>query len=368
MGILRVIFALSVVASHVWPGGPVFVGAKNAVELFYVISGFLISFILVERKTYLNIRSFYVNRYLRLYPIYFFVAILVLCTRGHEFFDIYKSASIGAGALLILSNTFMFGQDWVMFAAVKHNTLVFATDFWNSDVILWRGLLIPPAWSIGLELTFYLMAPFVLPKRRIICCLLIASVACRACLIWIGIGTADPWSYRFFPAELAFFLLGALSHQVLLPFFKRLMQRPDSRLPEVGTAVLIAFALVFDRFADSAFKDEVLLATFVTLLPLAFIFQHRYPLDKWIGNLSYPIYICHWLVIEAVRYMIIGKIWALEFHFAISTMSAFVSILFAVVLNKFIGEPFEKLRGKIKNRSPVINWASRAPAALSIDP
>jgi len=360
VGILRVIFALAVVSSHVGMGAPLLVGAKNAVELFYVISGFLISFVLVEKKTYPNIGSFYANRYLRLYPIYFFVAMLALCTRGHEFFDIYKSVSIGADALLILSNTFMFGQDWVMFAAVKHDTLVFATNFWNSDVLLWRGLLIPQAWSIGVELAFYLVAPFVLPRRRMICCLLIASVACRAYLIWIGIGTADPWSYRFFPTELALFLLGALSHQVMLPFFKRLMQRSDSRLPEIGTAVLIAYALVYDRFAGAVFKDAMLLATFATLLPLAFMFQHRYPLDKWIGNLSYPIYICHLLVIDAVRCL------PSEFRFATSTLAAFGSILFAVVLNEFIGEPFEKLRGKFKNRGPGIDGVSHAPATLSV--
>ena len=74
MGTLRTIFAIAVVLAHVWPGGPVFVGGQNAVRLFYIISGFLISFVLVERKSYPSVRSFYVNRYLRLYPVYVVVA------------------------------------------------------------------------------------------------------------------------------------------------------------------------------------------------------------------------------------------------------------------------------------------------------
>jgi hypothetical protein len=38
-------------------------------------------------------------------------------------------------------------------------------------------------------------------------------------LIHLGIGTKDPWTYRFFPTELALFLIGALAHQVLRPIY-----------------------------------------------------------------------------------------------------------------------------------------------------
>jgi peptidoglycan/LPS O-acetylase OafA/YrhL len=48
MGMLRTIFAISVVFVHSY--GHVFVGGRNAVQLFYIISGFLISYVLVELK------------------------------------------------------------------------------------------------------------------------------------------------------------------------------------------------------------------------------------------------------------------------------------------------------------------------------
>ena len=76
MGTLRTLFAISVVFAH--SIGFVFVGGQNAVRLFYMISGFLISFVLVERKSYSSIVLFYINRYLRLYPIYLSVAVLSL--------------------------------------------------------------------------------------------------------------------------------------------------------------------------------------------------------------------------------------------------------------------------------------------------
>ncbi len=57
MGTLRTLFAISVVFSH--SIGFVFVGGQNAVRLFYMISGFLISYILVEKKYYSNVSGFY---------------------------------------------------------------------------------------------------------------------------------------------------------------------------------------------------------------------------------------------------------------------------------------------------------------------
>jgi len=62
MGTLRTLFAIAVVFAHSL--GNLLVGGRYAVQLFYMISGFLISYVLFERKTYPNIKSFYINRYL----------------------------------------------------------------------------------------------------------------------------------------------------------------------------------------------------------------------------------------------------------------------------------------------------------------
>jgi peptidoglycan/LPS O-acetylase OafA/YrhL len=134
----------------------------------------------------------------------------------------------------------------------------------------------------------------------------------------------------------------------------------------MATALLVSFSLVYDRIAVSElFKEMTFLVAFVTLIPLAFVFQHRYRFDSWVGNLSYPIYICHMLVIDTMRYMIIGKIWALDFHFAISALSVLVSILFAIALNKFIGAPFERLRDRLRNGTASLHSVVGASAAVA---
>jgi peptidoglycan/LPS O-acetylase OafA/YrhL len=349
MGTLRTIFAIAVVLDHVWPGGPVFVGGRNAVQLFYIISGFLISFILVERKSYPSVWSFYVNRYLRLYPIYLVVAAISLCTRGSDFFEVYKTAPPSADALLIFSNAFLVGQDWIMFSAVKAHSLVFTTDFWKSDVVLFPGLLVMPAWTLGVELSFYAIAPFILPRRKVIYILLTASVLLRGYLALIGVGLKDPWTYRFFPNELALFLLGALAHQILLPVYLKHMGKVERGLPGAATAFMVVMSVEYFEIPGlESVKRIFLFTAFIALLPFTFLFSQRSRIDRWIGDLSYPVYIVQLLAIQLVQYLTFG-IDLLDFHYMVSLNSVITSILLAILLNKLISDPVEKLRERFRS-------------------
>ena len=77
MGTLRTLLAISVFLVHSQPHD-LLVGGQIAVQLFYMFSGFLISFILIENKSYLSVKNFYFNRFLRLYPIYFITALVTI--------------------------------------------------------------------------------------------------------------------------------------------------------------------------------------------------------------------------------------------------------------------------------------------------
>lgn len=366
MGTLRTLFAIAVVFAHSL--GNLLVGGRNAVQLFYMISGFLISYVLVERKAYPSVKSFYINRYLRLYPYYFAIATPTLMaftlasTIGKDinFFNIYIKAPNLADILLIVSNITLFFQDWVMFSGVENNRLVFATNFSNSEVVLYQGLLVPQAWTLGVELTFYLLAPFILFRKRILIVLLVSSLLLRVYLISIGLGTQDPWTYRFFPTELALFLLGALAHQILLPIYqKNLSTTQIEKYSKISTYFLVLLTLVFSFIPINEMqKSSALFSVFLLLMPLAFIFQTNRKWDKWIGDLSYPIYICHMLVINVSTFFIskivptensivMGKSVSLD-KIAIGLSAVIFSISLAILLNKFIGKPIESLRNRFR--------------------
>ena len=338
MGILRTLIAITVVLNHSYVN--MFVDGRNAVQLFYMISGFLISYVLVESKNYPKLKDFYINRYLRLYPIYFAVALITLIENfiigNPSFFDVYKNAPLSADFLLVLSNMFLFGQDWIMFSGVEHNSLVFTQHFQESPVLLYHGLIVRQAWTLGVELSFYLVAPFILPKRNIIYVLLALSIALRIYIYSIGLGAKDPWTYRFFPAELALFLLGTLAHQILLPRYKK---------------ICITF-FYFMIPLKVLIKTAMLFVIFLTLMPFAFVFQNKNRIDKWIGNLSYPIYVGHLFVITTVTY-IASKI-GMDNRAILAITSVLLSILFAMFLNSVIGAPFEKIRNKFRHAdSPI---------------
>jgi len=351
MGTLRTLLAISVVVGHSWSAGMVFVGGRNAVQLFYIISGFLISYVLVESKSYKKISTFYINRYLRLYPIYFAVAMLSLIAvliSDSGFFEVYSKNPISADIFLVLSNVFLFGQDWVMFSGIENGQLTFVTDFRQSEIALYQGLIVPQAWTLGVELAFYLIAPFILPSRKLIWVFLVLSLAVRVCLVLDGVGLKDPWTYRFFPAELALFLIGALSHQILMPFYIRVAGEKIIFLSKLTSMFMVVGLVCYSMIPlKEVVKAPLLFAFFVMVLPFAFIFQNQSHLDKKIGELSYPIYIGHMLAIWAVV-SFSTKIGSTNI-FWISICSVIVSIVYAIFLNKLIGKKFEKVRHKLRN-------------------
>ena len=353
MGFLRTILAITVVFAHSpWHGAFVFVGGRNAVQLFYIISGFLISYVINTNTTYRDPWKFYLNRALRIYPIYYVVALLSLLAVpiwNHKLIDIYRNVPATADVLLIFSNLFLFGQDWVMFSGVRNSHLVFTPDFLQSDFLLYKGLLVRQAWTLGIELTFYALAPFILRNNRIVILLIILSLSIRGFLFSIGLGMSDPWTYRFFPAELSFFLFGALAHQYLLPMWERFILLTGLEwIPRAGTYLLICLCLFYFLIpAKEIFKISLLFSVFLTFLPLTFLYQNTSKSDKAVGELSYPIYIGHLFVI-----MVVGKLIGhhiLPTPFMVAMGNVFFSIIFAHYLNKYISSRIEYLRVKVKS-------------------
>jgi len=70
MGTLRTLLAIAVVFAHTPLAIRIFGGGRVAVQMFYAISGFLITFVLENVKAYQNPRRFYENRALRIFPVY----------------------------------------------------------------------------------------------------------------------------------------------------------------------------------------------------------------------------------------------------------------------------------------------------------
>lgn len=307
MGIVRFLLAVSVVIAHTVDQH--MVGGQFAVQLFFMISGYLISFVLCEAKSYSRTRDFYVNRALRIFPLYWIVFTLTLALHLASLVFLGRSSTLTtysempflAAVLVGMSNFTLLGQDQVMFLSVNDSSLLWTTNFQDSDVLLYQGLLVPQAWSLGVELTFYLVAPFVLVSKKRLVAFFLLSLILRFLLISLGFGMSDPWVYRFFPTELAVFLLGAISHQFLAPRFFSLAttrRKPMALFSVVLTAFLVVFfwEVPFDYYL----KGLVLFGFIALVLPPLFEFQGQNKFDNFLAQLSYPIYIWHLLTLGIV--------------------------------------------------------------------
>jgi len=359
MGTVRTLLAFSVVLAHSY--GFVLVGGMLAVELFYIISGFLISYVLVETNTYSSAKRFYLNRFFRIFPIYWTVAILSLIFvfimfvyygLNHPVLIVYSRIDSTGKIALNLANLFLFGQDWIMFTGVKNGVFQFVENSHITELQTFRGLIVPQAWTLGLELSFYLLAPFILRSKLILYISLAVSVGVRIVLFRLGLASTDPWTYRFFPAELAFFILGSWAHQVLMPFLKK-RNYLTRRNATMFTMLIVFYCAIFFILDFRTMHSIILITLFIFALPFLFTFQKEISWDSRIGELSYPIYICHMLVIWIVWTTIAGKSIPAKSITAIAIIIV-MTLISSFLLNRFVAKKFNDLRKRVKSGDKLV--------------
>jgi peptidoglycan/LPS O-acetylase OafA/YrhL len=305
LGLLRLLLAICVFCAHSrslahlrWLGGDL------AVELFFVVSGFYMQLVLSTRYTKRNLGSgwllqFYKARYFRLLPIYALGSFLMVgaALLRPEMAPLSVWREIGAlpnsiGNLLFknflcFTNSTMLFQDVTMFFAVHDGVVHWSGNFWDSKILLANGLTVPPAWSLGIELSFYLIAPYLLRWRSrwlligACCGLTIKVMALKA--LQLG----DPWTFRFFPFELGYFFLGALAFR-----YRQLLDRVvPARVERYFVyPFVIGLAAVRLPVPVPALVYPMALAC---ALPFLFRMTSKLKLDRLLGELSYPFYILH---------------------------------------------------------------------------
>jgi peptidoglycan/LPS O-acetylase OafA/YrhL len=329
---LRAIAVLAVILFHInkewFPGG--FVG----VDVFFVISGFLIGGIILRKRQdgTFSLYDFYAGRVRRIVPAYLvllaittIVAAVVFIQKDFEFFQDSAKSAIYFGSNGYFSK---FGD---YFAPNAHELPLLHT------------------WSLAIEMQFYLILPFaliLLPQRFWGVSLMVAVI------LLIGYGFRE---VNFELKQKAYFSLLVRIPEFLLGVglavfengrgqekLRELIDRSANWIGAFGFLLLVgSFWLIGE---DSAFPGVWVLAPCIGAVAVIGVRNSAiseglaHPALVWIGGLSYSLYLWHWPILAFFRYVVEA------YQLGISLLVAFLILLliFSYVSWRWIEIPFRR--------------------------
>lgn len=326
--------------------------------------------LILNTKYKKNYSFFLYNRFLRLYPVY---GIVLLCTvliiitleiyaqqpvsyfKIQLFFNEHNGMfTISTKLLTILSNIAILGQDLFCFLKINNEgSLLFSSNTGINTVPAHLFLVVPQAWSISLELFFYITAPFIVKRKTWVVFLSCAITFLIRYLMLRHYHLApEPWAYKFFPFELPLFLSGALAYKSYAFIKKKQLFSKKICLTVfflfIAYVVLYQFCFDFylykrlDYLIFSKIYLHIIYFAMPVVLPFIFYLTKSIKWDRYIGDLSYPIYISHWLILIIFRKSftsITGQ------KYIIITM-IFI-IIAAICLTYFVEMPIHKYRQRM---------------------
>lgn len=336
---LRAIAILAVIFFHA--GFSVFPGGFVGVDIFFVISGYLITRIIVSEKEagIFSFTRFYERRIRRIIPALLGVLLGVLVLGYFMFSPLdYRSAALASfAALLFLGNVTSYQQ----------------TNYFESAAELNPTLHL---WSLGIEEQYYLIAPllllFLLARRKIFTYSALA-IAVSFSIYWgenlLNINSRA--AFYFLPSRFWELLIGAMAGMATLDQFvsPRLNAISESKWGSLvrfcGLSLILFPIFFYSRQTDfpgiSAIPPTfgiALLLVFNSRNGLVYRILTKRPLI-WVGLISYSAYLWHQPIFAFYRYQSINEITVWEKGaLTIATLAA------AYLSYRFIETPYRHKR------------------------
>lgn len=258
-----------------------------AVDFFFLISGFLIVYLLMQeraKKQKINLLNFYIRRFLRIFPLYFLVVGIAYTTYHHSNPEVD-----------FIKYTYFWG------------------NFWLIETSKWTVGMLNPLWSICIEEHFYLIVPLLMLffSNKNLHYLFFGIIAISIFFRFYAFFTVEyNWMtmYAHTLSRCDVLAIGGLlayyhfHHTIQFNFKGYLLLIPVIYLAMLmGTADSVDFTnLFFATFKKYLF----ILPLFLILIGVIFnnnTFITKYlenPIFNYLGKISYGIYMFHSVVID----------------------------------------------------------------------
>ena len=325
---LRALAAILVLLFHAHLVGGGYIG----VDIFYVISGYLITGLLlreIEERGGLNFKAFYLRRIKRLLPTSFFI-LMVTALSAWYFYPGTMREDLGRH---------------IFAAAVYVSNFLFA--FWQMD---YQNLnAIPPVvvhfWSLAVEEQFYLFWPVIVlaaykmgGRRRLF--QVIALITAASFLFSLYLTATSPiWAFYSLPTRAWELGVGAL----LLAIPKK--YKLSVIYPWIALALLLYATFFYTEktpFPGTAAIAPVLGTAIaiasISSWPRILNFFSNLRVTQWLGEISYPLYLWHWplLVIPMVY---LGR----GLSIVERAVAILATLLFADLTHRYIEQPLRHI-------------------------
>lgn len=326
----------------------------TGVDLFFVLSGFLISgqlFKEIEDKGNISLKAFYIKRFFRIIPAYFFTLLL------YFIFPFFREREALSPLWKFVTFTQNYGLDVISFGTFSH------------------------AWSLCIEEQFYLILPLflliVMPTKlyRYIAVLMMAVIgfsiiarlmAWNEFIVVADTSSTDFWKLWYmkiyYPTHTR---LDGLGMGVMIGYlmqyssiFKRIVAGNGNKLFFLGIALLgISFWVCNEQASKTAsvFGFTLVAVSYGIILMAAisqssFLYRSKSYITAQLAALSYTVYLSHKGIIHMVQGLFD------YFKFETSDNITLLICLFACILGGLfyrlvIEKPFSVLKSKVLKKS-----------------